>query len=194
MPESRRIGVLGSLCNPPHRGHVALAEAAVAAARLDAVLLVPTGRPAHRDEPAEPVAVRLALARAAAQDAPVLEVSTVEVERPGPSYTADTLDQLAAADPGATLVLLLGADQFAALDRWHAPERIRARAEIAVAPRPGADVALEGCIAIPMAPLDVSSSLVRARVAAGEPIGDLVTPTVAAVIRELGLYRPGGAG
>jgi nicotinate-nucleotide adenylyltransferase len=194
VPERRRIGVLGSLCNPPHRGHVALAEAGVAAGHLDAVLLVPTGRPAHRAEPAESAATRLALARAAAADAPVLEVSTVEIDRPGPSYMADTLDQLAAAEPGAALVLLLGADQYAALDRWHAPERIRARAEIAVAPRPGAEVALDGCLAIPMAPLDVSSSLVRARVAAGEPIDALVTPAVAGLIGELGLYRSGDGG
>jgi nicotinic acid mononucleotide adenylyltransferase len=141
-----RIGVLGSLCNPPHVGHAALARSAAAQLGLARVLLVPTGAPSHRPAPGEDAAVRLRLAEAAAADEPVLEASRVEVDRPGPSYMADTLLALAPLGPGDHET-------------------------------------------IAMEPVDVSSSEVRRRVAAGEPIDGLVTPSVAALIRAEGLYR-----
>ena len=184
MPD--RVGVLGSLCNPPHVGHAALARSAAAQLGLARVLLVPTGAPSHRPAPGEDAAVRLRLAEAAAADEPVLEASRVEVDRPGPSYMADTLLALA---PLGDLVLLLGSDQYAALGTWHAPELVRARCRIAVAERPGAPLGPGDHETIAMEPVDVSSSEVRRRVAAGEPIDGLVTPSVAALIRAEGLYR-----
>ena len=107
---------------------------------LDLVLLVPTGVPAHRPEPVVPAATRLALAQAAADAEPVLVCSSVEVDRQGPSYMADTLEVLLKGDPGASLVLLLGADQYASLDQWHDPGRIRHLAAIAVAPLAGSEI------------------------------------------------------
>ena len=184
MPE--RIGVLGSLCNPPHVGHVALARAATDQLGLARVLLVPTGMPAHRTEPAEAPAVRLRLAEAAATDEPVLEASSVEVDRPGPSYMADTLELLR---PLGELVLLLGSDQYATLDAWHEPDRVRRLCRIAVAERPGTPLAHGDHLEIAMAPVDVASSEIRRRVAAAEPIDGLVTPSVAALIAAEGLYR-----
>ncbi len=184
MPD--RIGVLGSLCNPPHVGHAALARAAARQLGLARVLLVPTGTPAHRPPPPESAAVRLRLAGAAALDEPVLEASGVEAERPGPSYMADTLAELA---PLGELVLLLGSDQYAALDRWHEPGLVRARCRIAVAERPGAPLAPGDHDVVAMEPVAVSSSEVRRRVAAGEPIAGLVTPSVRALIEAEGLYR-----
>ena len=184
MPE--RIGVLGSLCNPPHVGHAALARAAAHQLGLDRVLLVPTGAPAHRPAPAEGPEVRLRLAQAAAADEPVLEASRVEVDRPGPSYMADTLELLR---PLGGLVLLLGSDQHAALDAWHEPERVRRLCRIAVAERPGAPLGPGDHAVIAMEPVDVASSDIRRRVAAGEPITGLVTPSVAALIAAEGLYR-----
>lgn len=184
MPE--RIGVLGSLCNPPHVGHAAIARAAARQLGLARVLLVPTGLPAHRTPPAEGPDLRLRLAEAAARDEPVLEASRVEVDRPGPSYMADTLLALA---PRGELVLLLGSDQYAALETWHEPALVRARCRIAVAERPGAPLAAGDHETITMDPVDVSSSEVRRRVAAGEPIDALVTPSVLAVIAAEGLYR-----
>ena len=187
---SRRVGVLGSLCNPPHVGHAALARAAAEQLDLDLVLLVPTGVPAHRPEPVVPAATRLALAQAAADAEPVLVCSSVEVDRQGPSYMADTLELLLKGDPGASLVLLLGADQYASLDQWHDPGRIRHLAAIAVAPRAGSAVDVgAGAEALDMPVVDVSSTGIRARVAAGEPIDGLVAPGVAALIAEHGLYR-----
>ena len=186
----RRVGVLGSLCNPPHVGHAALARAAAEQLGLELVLLVPTGEPAHRAAPDVPAEVRLELAEAAAAAEPVLVCSSVEVDREGPSFMADTLEILLKGDPGATLVLLLGADQHATLDTWHDPDRIRHLAEIAVAPRAGsAIVAGSGCTEIAMPVVDVSSTGIRARVRAGEPIDGLVAPGVAHLIEERGLYR-----
>ncbi|MFM7247186.1 MAG: nicotinate-nicotinamide nucleotide adenylyltransferase [Actinomycetota bacterium] len=181
-----RIGVLGSLCNPPHVGHVALARAAAAQLELARVLLVPTGAPSHRPAPAEGPDVRWRLAEAAAADEPVFEASRVEVDRPGPSYMADTLLELA---PLGELVLLLGSDQYATLDTWHEPALVRARCRIAVAERPGTPLPPGDHETIVMDPIDVSSSEVRRCVAAGEPIGGLVTPSVEALIHGEGLYR-----
>lgn len=186
----RRIGVLGSLCNPPHVGHALLARCAAAQLGLERVLLIPTGTPAHREEPALERPLRLLLAQAAAADEPILEASSIETDRPGPSYMADTLEQLAQQHRDAELVLLLGADQYAALDTWHEPERVRRAAVIAVAPRTGAPFGPEpGVETIAMPPVDASSTEIRRRVAAGEPIDGLVSPSVAAVIAEHGLYR-----
>lgn len=181
-----RIGVLGSLCNPPHVGHVALARAAAAQLELARVLLVPTGAPSHRPAPAEGPDVRWRLAEAAAADEPVFVASRVEVDRPGPSYMADTLLELA---PLGELVLLLGSDQHATLDTWHEPALVRARCRIAVAERPGTPLPPGDHETIAMDPIDVSSSEVRRCVAAGEPIGGLVTPSVEALIHGEGLYR-----
>lgn len=187
---SSRIGVLGSLCNPPHLGHAALARAAAEQLGLDRVLLIPTGTPAHRDVPAVDARTRLRLAEAAAADEPVLEASAIEVDRPGPSFMVDSLGLLSLAVGGAELVLLLGADQYAALDAWHDPAGIRRQAAIAVAPRAGTPLDLDpGVEEIAMDVVDVSSTEIRRRVAAGEPIDGLVSPGVAALIDELGLYR-----
>ncbi len=192
MPDVLRIGVLGSLCNPPHVGHAALARNAASQLGLDHVLLIPTGLPAHREEPVVTAAMRLQLAEAAARDEPILVASSIEVERPGPSYMADTLEQL--ADDATELVLLLGADQFATLDRWHDPERIWRLARVAVAPRPGVPIAAGPVELIEMEPLAVASSDIRRRIALGEPITGLVSPAVEALIQHEGLYRSGGDG
>lgn len=194
MPSSSRIGVLGSLCNPPHLGHAALARVAAEQLNLECVLLVPTGVPAHREPPAVSAGMRLRLAQAAAADERVLLASSVEVERVGPSYMADTLEQLSRAAGDAELVLLLGADQYATLDEWHDPERIRGLATIAVAPRPGVEITAGSAILIAMPEMDIASSEIRRRSAAGESIDGLVSPSVAALIAAEGLYQSGGAG
>lgn len=187
---SRRIGVLGSICNPPHLGHAALARCAAAQLGLERVLLIPTGTPTHRDAPLVDAATRLQLAVRAAADEPILEASAIEVERPGPSYMVDTLRLLADSVDGAALVLLLGADQYATLDTWHDPAGIRQLATLAVAPRAGASPVVDaGVEPITMDVVDVSSTDIRRRVAAGDPIDGLVSPGVADLIADLGLYR-----
>jgi nicotinate-nucleotide adenylyltransferase len=180
-------GVLGSLCNPPHLGHLLLASEAAWQLGLDRVLIVPTGEPSHREAPPEPPEVRARLAEAFVTCDPVLELCRIEVDREGPSYTADTLEELAAAGYG-DLVLLLGADQLAALERWHAPDRVRAAARIAVAPRPGTPLGGNADV-VRMPEIGISSSEIRRRVGAGEPIRHLVPDPVRAIIDAERLYR-----
>lgn len=184
---SERIGVFGGQFDPPHNGHLAVARAAVRQLRLDGLLVVPAARPPHRPEPETPAEVRYELARAAFAGQPGVEVSRIELDREGPSYTADTLAAL--ARPGRRLYLIVGADQLAALDGWYRPERVRALATIAVAGRPGAPRA-DGVEVLAMEPVDAASSGIRERVARGDDVSALVPPGVAAAIARRGLYAP----
>jgi nicotinate-nucleotide adenylyltransferase len=187
-----RIGVFGSLFNPPHVGHLILCSEAAWQLGLERVILVPTGMPAHRESPAEPPEVRARLALAAASTDPVLTVSRVEVDRPGPSYMVDTLRELQRRHAGHGLVLLLGADQLAALDKWYQPQQLPELARIAVARRPGVEVrGLDHAAVdvIDMPQIGVSSSLVRERVRRGQPIRHLVPEPVRALVESEGLYR-----
>ena len=190
-----RVGVFGALFNPPHIGHLLLCQEAIWQLGLTRVVLVPTARPSHRAAPREPPELRLRLAQAAALTSPQLTVSRVEIERPGPSYMSDTLRELSDRYPGSYLQLLLGADQLARLHTWHEAESLPSLARLAVARRPG--TALEGQAGanvdwIEMPLVDVSSTAVRERVAAGRPIRYLVPDAVADLIEGQGLYgRPG---
>jgi nicotinate-nucleotide adenylyltransferase len=180
-----RIGVFGGQFDPPHEAHVALARAAIDQLGLDRLIVVPTARPPHRPAPRTDAETRLRMAAAAFADMPRVEVSRMELDRPGPSYTADTLEALA---PLGDLHLLLGADQLGALPAWHEPDRVRALATLAVAPRPG-EATDEGVTRLAMAPVDVSSSGIRAAVAAGADPRGLLPAGVAAIVSAAGLYR-----
>jgi nicotinate-nucleotide adenylyltransferase len=194
------IGVLGGAFNPPHVGHLCLAQEAQARLGLDRVLLVPVGEAPHRELRADPGSRhRLRMVQLAVAGNDRLEASAVEVERPGLSYTADTLAALRASAPDEELTLILGADQAMRLPTWHEPERVLAQAWLAVAQREGlgraeveqavGDVAgAERIVGFDMPRLDVSSTLVRERVASGLPIRYLVPDAVADHIAAEGLY------
>jgi nicotinate-nucleotide adenylyltransferase len=195
-----KVGILGGAFNPPHIGHLCLAQEAHARLGLDRVLLVPVREAPHRDLEADPGAdQRLRMVELATAGGERLEASAVEVERPGTSYTADTLRALRETDPSQELTLILGADQARRLGTWREPEEVLALARLAVAEREGlgsADVAadldgLEGAdriVGFELPRLDVSSTLVRERVAAGLPIRYLVPDAVADHIAAEGLY------
>ncbi len=198
--QRQRVGILGGAFNPPHLGHLWLAQEAHARLGLDRVLLVPFGQAPHRVLTADPgPAQRLRMAQLAAGGDDRLGVSAIEVDRPGPSYMADTLTLLREIEPATELTLILGADQATRLRSWHEPEAVLEQARVAVADRaglgrdvvvaaldglPGAD-AIEG---FPLPRIEVSSTLVRERVAAGLPIRYLVPDAVAQHIAEQGLY------
>jgi nicotinate-nucleotide adenylyltransferase len=187
-----RIGVFGGLFNPPHIGHLSLGQEAAWQLGLDRVVLVPTGQPSHRHAPAEPAELRLRLTQAAVRGNPVFSVSRLEVDRAGPSFTVDTLRALADRHPGASLHLLIGADQLVALDAWHDAESLPRLARIAAALRPGTDVGALGDVDVDwveMPQIGVSSSLVRARVREGRPIRYFVPDAVRELIEAEGLYR-----
>ncbi|MEQ1833305.1 MAG: nicotinate-nucleotide adenylyltransferase, partial [Candidatus Eisenbacteria bacterium] len=171
-----RIGVFGGSFDPPHHGHLALAEWARLELGLDQVVFVPAGQPPHkRAGVLSAVHHRVALTRLAVRGNAAFSVSTIEARRAGPSYTADTLAALAAVWPGATLHLLMGADMFATFDSWREPAAIAARAVLVVAGRPGSArriVSREakrglGVVWLTNPGLEVSSSELRARIARG---------------------------
>ena len=197
------LGLLGGTFDPPHRGHLALGEAARRQLGLARVRLLPAGDPWRKAARAvAPAAERLAMTRLATADDPAFEVDAREVERPGPSYTVDTLRELRAG--GETdLVLILGSDALADLPAWREPEAIVALARLAVAARAGEPVKAVAAragepvkapagarvTALAMPPLAISSTLVRERIRAGEPVDDLLPVAVADYVRARGLYR-----
>ena len=187
-----RIGVFGSMFNPPHLAHVVLCQEALWQLDLQRVILVPAGMPSHRAAPAESADLRLRLTQAAVVGTPGLAVSRVEVDRDGPSFMVDTLRELANRYPGNDLVLLIGEDQLAQLGTWHQAEQIPRLARLGVARRPGTRLAGSERAAvewIDMPRLEVSSSDIRQRVAAGRPIRHLVPDAVRVLIEAEGLYR-----
>jgi nicotinate-nucleotide adenylyltransferase len=171
------------------------------------VLIVPVAVPPHKDAPGDPGGdVRLQLCRLAVGDDERFAVSDLEVRRGGASYTADTLRTLHATFPGDELSFIVGGDMAFSLPTWHQPAEVLGLARLAVAEREGARQAdiLERLATIPGAAgrvdffdlprMDVSSSLVRRRVATGHPVRYLVADAVAEYIAQHGLYRsPVGA-
>jgi nicotinate-nucleotide adenylyltransferase len=180
-----RIGVFGGQFDPPHNGHVAVVRAARDQLRLDRVLIVPSARPPHRPAPATPAETRYRLAHAAFAGEPGVEVSRLELDRDGPGYTVETLEQL--AGPDRELYLIVGADQLAAMGSWYRPERVRELARIAVAGRPGSPPA-DGAARLLMEPVDVSSSAVRRMIGEGVDVHAMVPTAVAEAIAREGLY------
>ena len=198
--QRRRIGVLGGTFDPVHNGHLHIAQELRQALRLDAVIWVPAGRPPHKSgQIVSGDDDRLAMLELALAGSPADEISTIDIDRAGPSYTADMLQILKDQLAPATLVFLMGEDSLRDLPTWRDPARILRLAELAVAGRPGIDVDLEAVEAaipgfdgrihiVPMAEVPDSSSEIRDRARAGEPIAGLVPEAVERYIREHGLY------
>jgi nicotinate-nucleotide adenylyltransferase len=192
------VGVLGGTFDPPHIGHLIVAHEARWQLGLDEVLLVPARHPPHKANGDIAPAERRAdwLERAVA-DHEGLAVSRMELGRDGPSYTADTLRAIHAAEPGVSLWFILGADQLAGFPGWREPDEILALARLAVVGRGEtthdelaemADSAAPGrCDLLDVPLIGVSSSMIRTRMALGQPIGHLVPPEVEAALRQEGL-------
>jgi len=204
VAERRRIGVLGGTFDPPHLGHLWLATLAADAIGLDRVLFMPAAQPPHKGGQLVSRATdRLLMTRLAITGDPAFELSAIEMERPGPSYTIDSVDELERAHPDAKLFLIMAADSLEQIDTWREPDRLLARIEWVVGPRPGSALpdrsALEdrfGAAAsrihsLEGPSLDVSSSEIRRRVAAGKAIRYLVAGGVEETIVERRLYRRG---
>lgn len=186
-----RLGVFGGTFDPPHTGHLIVAQDAWSALGLDRVIFVPAAEPPHKvGMPITPGPIRLELVRAAVGGDERFEVSDLELRRAGPSYTVDTLRALRAGDPPPELFLLIGADQVREFDNWRAPDEILRLATVVGFMRGGeAPVARPGIRWIRVTRIDLSATEIRRRVAAGEPIRYLVPPAVEAIIRREGLYR-----
>lgn len=132
-----RIGIVGGTFDPIHVAHIAMAEAARGCAALDRVLIIPSGVPPHRAQPEASEEDRLAMCRLAVRGHPALEVSDLELRRPGPSYTLFTVREIHAEDPQADLFLVLGWDAARELRGWFEPDQVLSLATLLVVPRPG---------------------------------------------------------
>ncbi len=184
-----RVGILGGTFDPVHIAHLVAAVGVRHALGLDRVVLVVAGDPwQKRGRVVAAAADRLAMTVAAVEGLDGLEVSAMEVERSGPSYTIDTLRAFAAAD--RELFLIVGADVAAGLDTWQEADAVRDAATLVVVSRDGEGVgaATVGGVQVRIPRLDISSSELRARVANGEPIDVLVPAGAVRVLRERRLY------
>lgn len=199
----KRLGLLGGSFDPVHVAHVALARHAREHLGLDEVVLIPAARPWQRSSLGASAQQRLDMLRLAVADTPGLTISTVEIDRGGPTYTIDTLRAL----PRDTEYFwILGADQLANFCTWKAWQEIVTLVHLAVAARPGSELNPPAELAawlaalnrrlhvVPMPPTDVSATAIRERIAAGRPADGMLHPAVAQYIQRHGLYRHRQAG
>jgi len=197
-----RLGIFGGSFDPPHYGHLALAETARVQLRLDGVIFVPAGEPPHkRDWTMSPAKDRAAMTAIAIVDNTAFSLSRVDLDRPGPHYTVDMLALLRAQHPDTSeWSLLMGEDSLHDLPTWYNPQDILEQAYLAVMPRVGKRVDLtELTAALPALagklvwldapPVHFSATDLRRRVREGLPLRYFVPPAVEVYIREHELYR-----
>ena len=206
---SQALGVFGGTFDPIHVAHLAVAEAARDALGLERVLFMPNRQPPHKpDQAVTPAADRLAMVEAAVAGNPAFETSTIEIDRDGPSYTADTLaalrEQRLAAGESGDLALIVSVEAVAGLATWHEPARVLSLAQLVVAPRDGyADVdpaaiarlvpgANPRIVVLDGPRMRLSASEIRARAAVGRSLRYLVPDAVAAYIGDHALYQDSG--
>ena len=196
--ETRRIGLMGGTFDPPHLAHLAIAEAAREHFSLDRVIWLPAGDPPHkRGERITMQEHRYAMTLVATADNPYFEVSRLEMEREGPSFTLLTLQEYAHTKPGYELFFIIGADSLRELMTWHRPAEIVKLARLVAITRPGCELTLEGLpkeIAgrvelLPQPGMAISSTEIRERVAAGETVRYLTPSPVEAYFRKHRLYE-----
>lgn len=212
----KKIGIFGGSFDPIHFGHLRPAVEIREALVLDEIRFVPSGQPPHRGLPVADAAARLAMVKAAIADEPRFLLDERELLRPAPSYSVDTLVELRREFPAASLILIVGMDAFLGFPGWHEWRRIFELAHVVVARRPGWEQQVSGVLAEelqrrqaaargdleaeiagrillqPVTQLEISSSRLRALIAAGGDPRFLVPETVRRIILETGCYlRPG---
>lgn len=190
---ARRIGIFGGTFDPPHVGHLVAAVDARDVLELDEVRFVVANVPWQKvgERSITPAADRLAMVEAAVAGVPGLTASDQEIRRGGPTYTVDTLADLRASDPDAEVFVILGADAAAGFTTWERYEEVAAGAHLVVVDRPGSNPDLDPRFTwtrIDIPELEISSTELRDRVAAGRSIAFLTPPGVATCIAERGLY------
>lgn len=198
MKSNNRIGILGGSFDPPHMGHLILAEYVRIESGLKKVLFIPASQSPHKlHGPVASDAHRIAMTRRAIRGNRSFAVSDLEVRRGGISYTVDTIETLAGMNPGAELFLILGSDSFADFHTWKSPDVIISKASLLVYPRPGTggknDLEYARHAQFIKAPqIEISSSAIRRRVASGKSIRYLVPETVEQYILTHHLYSREG--
>lgn len=191
----RRIGVFGGSFDPIHTGHLEISREAFRQCRLDMVLFVVAAIPPHKKAPKIPVERRLEMVELAIANEPGFHASRIEIERGGPSYTAETLRELRGEYAEASFFLIVGADSAIDFSSWKNPQAVIEMSNIVVAPRPGFDSSTmeprlrSKSIILESPELDISSTTIRKRLREGKSIEALVPPSVEEYIRARGLYR-----
>jgi len=190
------VGLFGGSFDPIHLGHLIVGRAVAESLGLEQLRFMPTGeQPLKRGRHAASAEDRLAMVQAAIAGEAGLALERSEAERPGPSYTVDTLRALHAREPGRKFAVLLGADAVKELGRWHESDALPGLARVVAFARPGAPrprhPLLDEVVETPA--VEISSTAIRRRVAAGQSIRFLVPEAVAAYIADRGLYRNGTA-
>jgi len=192
-----RVGLFGGAFDPPHTGHLIVADGVREALALDRVLFLPYARGPHRSAPpAAPAADRLAMLRLVLSGTEGLDIEVRELDRGGASYTIDTLrERQTGASEEEKVWLIMGSDQLRTLTSWRGWEEVLSRARIAFVERPGAPAELPSGVPVErvdrvgLPRLEISSTDIRERVRVGRTIRYLVPEAVAAYIEEHGLYR-----
>jgi nicotinate-nucleotide adenylyltransferase len=189
---------MGGTFDPIHHGHLVAASEVAHAFNLAKVFFAPTGQPWHKDAPSTPAELRYLMAVIATAEDPRFDVTRVDIDRPGPTYTADTIDDVRQLHPDSSLFFITGADAVADILQWRDPQKIVDAAHLIGVTRPGHDLMDPGLppgtvtmLEIPA--LAISSSDIRRRVRHGEPVEYLVPAGVARFIDKHQLYREGRA-
>lgn len=204
-PRRQRIGVFGGAFDPPHRGHVAIARAAIDQLQLDVLHLLPTGEAWHKARDLTAAVHRIAMCELAFSGMDALRLDLRETRRAGPTYTIDTLLELQQEYVGAAFYLVMGADQAQALSAWHRAEEIFRIAIICVVARPGVQESLDSMPSpapdvgrlgaearvqfLQLPPTPLSATDVRQRALLQESVDTLVSPSVARYIEQHHLYQ-----
>jgi nicotinate-nucleotide adenylyltransferase len=200
-----KIGVLGGTFDPVHLAHIGMAEEARDTLGLDQVILVPAGRPVSKVRPITSAENRIEMLRLAVKNKPRLSISTIEIDRPGLSYTVDTLAALKQeSGKGTEIYFILGWDSLEQLPEWREPDRLVVICHLIAVPRPGVgkpdlkqlENRIPGIakkvIMLGKPNIDISATGIREKIAQGKPVGKLVPRTVAAYIKKHKLYQASG--
>lgn len=191
-----KLGIFGGTFNPPHLGHLIVAESVRDQLNLEKLLFIPSANPPNkRAESLLPAAERLAMTRMSIEGNPAFEVSDIEAARGGISYTVDTVSALSAMFPHAALHLLIGADNLLEFETWKSPEEILAKVDLVAMTRPGFELEKTRAkfarqasfVKVPQ--IAISGTDIRRRVKMGRSIRYLVPRAVEEYIKRNGLYR-----
>lgn len=193
------IGLYGGTFDPIHNGHLHVARQLLTSGRISKVLLIPAGEPQLKTPPQATGEQRIEMCRLAIADSSksadlAIEVSDIELNRSGPSYAIDTVTELIKADPKEEFAWIIGSDAFRRVDQWHESARLQDLISFIVIERPSNEDKREDVddteefASVDIDALSISSTEIRARIARGESVDSLVSPTVRKFIRENGLY------
>ena len=192
-PAPRRLGLLGGTFDPPHLGHLAAALTVLTEVGLDHVDFLVANDPWQKSDgrAVTPAPIRRQMVEALVDGHRGLGVDDREIRRGGPTYTADTLEEIHREHPDTEVFLIVGADTAERMSTWHRPEVVRSLSTLVIVNRNGqlSSSHTDSAIHVSMTPVDASSTAIRARVAVGESVSHLTTESVIRIIDEHGLYR-----